>query len=409
MIVMALNFGFKIYLAKHFSQINLITYYTILDMFTLITRIFAGYKDALTTTFYTSVKKLHVLRLFTTLFIYVVSFIALIIIPLGVVFYLEPKIEEFSLSWISISLLFVLMNTVAYFGYLFLVYKEYKFISLYDMLKSILVIFFILIFYILFSYEATYKTLIYATTISYGTLLVYLVYKRKKILKRLSFKRLFSFKLPKFQDDTKKRFIYLTFMASSKYFIYGLLLFAPVFVMLHFQKLEELADFQVVSRSIYFALVAIFSWPLGRFMFVEFASLIDKRDFKELKRVKVKFLKVLSFFSIILFTLTWLYSKSIISFIFPYEYHKSYEMLNILIVALPFVMYTNYSESVIKVFGRYQTNLLINIFGVFIFVFSYFLFDFKYASIYAFVMSMIGIFLISYIIERKLLQQEAQK
>jgi len=89
--VMVINFIFKIYLAKHFSQINLVAYYTIMDMFSLATRIFSGYKDSLITIFYQhdNKYKTKVLELFSTMFVYVIALISLIIIPILTNYYLS--------------------------------------------------------------------------------------------------------------------------------------------------------------------------------------------------------------------------------------------------------------------------------------------------------------------------------
>ncbi len=408
MLIMIINFAFKVYLAKHFSQLNLVAYYTILDMFALITRGFIGYKDALTTMYHEHTQQMDIVRLFSMLFFSLIFFIALVIIPIGTNYYIVPKIENFSISWIYLSVLFIMMNIVSYYSYLFLITKEYKVISIYDMLKSLLVIIFIVLFYNIFHFEANYQTMIYATIVANLFLWSYLVYEKRRLLPDFAFKNLFSWHLPYFEDSTKKRFIVLTMMASSNYFIYGLLLFAPVFVMLHFQDMDDLANYQVVARSIYFALVAIFSWPLGRFMFPEFSLLIREKRYNDLEILRKKFIKLLIVFGFFIVLAMWGLSEYIITLMFPSSYHDSYKMLNILVMALPFVMYTNFSSSTLKALGNYKLTLGISIVGVSIFIISYYLlesFFIELASIYAFVIAMFSIFLISLNFERKYLDK----
>lgn len=412
MIIMIINFAFKIFLAKHFSQFNLVAYYTIIDMFSLLTRVFAGYKDALVTLYFKSEDKTKILQLFTTLFSYVVLFIAFVMIPFVVNFYLVAKIGQLQISWIYISILFLLMNVVAYFGYLLLVQKAYKIISIYDMLKSLLIIISIFLFYIVFKFDASCRTLILATVVANVMLLFYLLWHKGTIFGNTKISEIFTMKMPNFLDDTKKKFIALTFMASSSYFLYGLLLFAPVFVMLHMQELEDLANFQVVARSLYFALVAIFSWPLGRFLLPELSSKLEKRDFDGITVLKKKFIKLLVPFSLLLILGCWFSSKYIIALMFPDIYIDSYKMLNILIVGLPFVMYTNFSSSLIKATGSYKILIMIDIAALFVFTLAflafYFLFMLKFASLYAFVFSMIFIFVVTYYHEKKVFLQKGE-
>jgi O-antigen/teichoic acid export membrane protein len=381
-------------------------------MFALLTRVFAGYKDALITVYNQYENKVKILQLFTSLFVYVIVAIAFVVIPLGTMYYLKLKIDNFELSWVYLSLLFIVMNVVAYFSYLFLVQKSYKIISIYDILKSILVVVIILLFYNVLEFLPTYKMLIYATIVANFILLFYLIINRKKGLRDFKFSEIVTIKVPEFSDNTKSKFITLTFMASGSYFIYGLLLFAPVFVMLHFQQIDELANFQVVARSIYFALVAIFSWPLGRFLFPELSSLIEKKEFRLISKLKRDFIKLLFLFSPILIVGCWVSSKYIITMLFPASYIDSYMMLNILIVAIPFIMYTNFSTSIIKAVGLYKTVIMIDIFAIIVYILSFlilkFIFYIEFSSLYAFVVSMIFIFIVSYYYEQKIISLKSQ-
>jgi len=405
LIIMILNFAFKIYLAKEFPKESLIIYYTITDVFSLILRFFVGYKDALTTLYSQTKEPLKVMKLFTLFLMWIVIIIALVLLPLVTELYLPQKIENFDFSWWYISLLFISMNVVSYYGYIFLVTKHYKLISAQDILRTIFWIGSIVLLYIFMSLDANYKTLIYASILSNFSILAFLIYKQKQYLPKYSFFQLIGFKLPNFEDDTNSKFIRLTALASSNYFIYGLLLFAPVYVMLNSGNIKELGDFQVVARSIYFALVSVFSWPLGRFMFPEFSSLIANKRYKALDNIRSKFIKLLLLFGTVLVVSCWLLSKLVISYIFPLEYIDSYKMINILIVALPFVMYQNFSESVIKAVGNYKANLIIKLGGVLFFVVLYRildLFEIEFASMYAFVVGMFGIFTISLYYEFKI-------
>jgi len=405
-LIMILNFSFKIYLAKEFSQENLVVYYTIIDAFSIITRVFVGYKDALTTIYNQIEYKFKIMQTWTVFFTWIIVVSALLIIPLIFNYYLVEKIDNLQIDWWLISLLFVSMNLVSYYGYIFLVTKHYKLISIIDTMKSISSIFMILFLYLIIGLNADYKTLLFASIYSNFLVLGYLFYKQQKILPQYSLYKLIGFRFATFGDDTNKKFIKLTLMASSNYFIYGLLLFAPVFTMLNYESVDKLANFQVVARSIYFALVSVFSWPLGRFMFPEFSSLMANKEYEKLNILRIKFIKLLIIFGIGMTLACWLLSKIVIGYIFPIQYIESYKMINILIVALPFVMYQNFSESIIKAVGNYRINLIIKLSGILSYIIGYIILarilKIEFVSIYSFVLGMLVIFLSSLYYEIKI-------
>jgi len=399
MIMMAVNFAFKIYLAREFSQENLVVYYTITDVFSVIGRVFVGYKDALTTLYHQTRHKLKVLRTWSVFFTWMIAGVSFLVIPLVFNFYLVEKINNLQISWWHMTLLFITMNFVAFYGFLFLVTKHYKLISVNDLLKTISYIGMVFFLYQVMGMHADYHTLVMASILSNILVLGYLLYKQQTCLPQYRPERLFGLKFASFKDETNRKFIAQTLMASMNYFLYGLLLFAPVYTMLHDASMEEVAQFQVVARSIYFALIAIFSWPLGRFVFPEFSSLLGQKKYDVLWLYKQKFIKFLGLFSIVVVLGCWLSSKWVVMYLFPSVYTDSYMMLNILIVTLPFVMYQNISESILKATGKYTKLLVIKGTGMIAYIIGYaglhaFITPAK-AALYAFVLAIISITLMS--------------
>ncbi len=408
-VILIINFGFKIYLAREFSQENLVIYYTITDIFSIIGRVFIGYKDALTTIYNQTLYKLKILKTWAVFFTWVISLASFIIIPLIFNFYLVEKISNIQIDWWIISLLFASMNFVAFYGYIFLVTKHYKLISIKDALSVFSLIMMILFLYLGLKMESDYQTLILASIYANIIVLIYLIYKQRFLLPQYGITQLIGFKFSKFEDDTNKRFIKQTIMASSSYFVYGLLLFAPVWIMLNNGRIEELANFQVVARSIFFALISVFSWPLGRFMFPEFSSLIAQKNYITLDDIRKKFIKILSVFGPVIIVSCWLLSEVVISLLFPSEYLESYQMLNILIVTLPFIIYQNFSESIIKSTGNYKINFIIKSSGLISFLISYYfttaIFNVELAAIYSFLIGFLCIFIFSLCVELNIKKQ----
>jgi O-antigen/teichoic acid export membrane protein len=402
-VVLCLNFGLKIYLAQQFSPENLIIYYTILDIFSIITRFFDGYKDAIITTYSKTKHKLKMLKTCWVFFMWMVLIISFIVIPLVLNFYLVQKVENLDIKWWSLSLLFMLMSFVAYYLRMLLLHRDYKMISVIDALKVVLFILSVVILYHFLKQEATYKTLIWASIYANILALLYLIYYHNRVFSRYQIVQNISLCFAKFQDDSNRAFIQKTILASANSFTYGLLLFAPVFVMLNANDIEQLSNFQVVARAIFFALIAVFSFPLGRFMFPEFASKLEKKEYASLLNIRKKFIKLLMLFGFFAIALCWLFSKQFVLLLFPMEYGNSYIMLNILIVSLPFILYQNFSESIIKSQGLYTRSLLIKGFGVMSFIGSYLVLThlaIELASIYALMMGFFGVFVSSLGFER---------
>jgi O-antigen/teichoic acid export membrane protein len=400
---MLISFGFKIFLTNIYTKTDLVIYYTIIDTLLIISRVFIGYKDALTTLFHKNENQINILRLFTVFLIYVVLIVSFLIIPVVTNYYLISKIDNFDLQWWYISIIFITMNMVAYLGYIFLVTKHYKLISVQDILKTVFFLLIFFSFYLFFEVKTNYKFLIYTAILSNLTLFIYLLYKKYQYLPQYKFTEMIGFKLPKSSNTIA--FFKLTSLASSNYFIYGLLLYAPIVTMLNHSTTDELANFQVVARSIYFALISIFSWPLGRFMFPEFSSLIAKQDYKKLLAIRKKFINLLVIFGFVVIGGCWLLSEYVIRLIFPIEYLESYKMLNILIIALPFVMYTNFSESILKAESSYIINLIIRLSGLLCFAISFYIFEImavKFASIYSFLIGILTIYIASLYFEKKI-------
>jgi len=411
MFIMVLNFGFKIYLAREFPQEDLVVYYTITDVFSVIGRIFVGYKDALTTLYNQTFHKLKILRTWSVFFFWVIVLFGLVVIPAVFHLYIVEKVPDIQIDWWHMTMLFVTMNFVSFYGYLFLVTKHYKLISINDMLKTVAYITTVLSLYRVWGMPADHRTLVDASIVSNLLVLVFLLYKQRKYLPRYHPGWLFGLKFARFGDDTNRRFVWQTILASSNYFVYGLLLFAPVYTLLQYASVEKVAEFQVVARSIYFALVAIFSWPLGRFIFPEFSSLLSQKKFDVLEQYRAKFVRSLVLFGVVAIGGCWLFSKWIVSLLFPVAYAESYQMLDIMIVALPFVMYQNISESVIKAAGYYRELIGIKGFGLLLYIISYVglqaVLSSYLASVYAFIIGIIGIAVVSLYYEKSILNEQS--
>jgi len=133
-----------------------------------------------------------------------------------------------------------------------------------------------------------------------------------------------------------------------------------------------LGDFQVVVKSVFFSLVAVFVFPLNTYMFPEISKLISQQKFGAVKHLERKLLKYLTVFFVVLVIGTF-FTKFVISFVFPETYWKSYKMLNMMLPFLPFIAYTTFALNIIKGANRFGLALLVRICGSIVFFMAVFL------------------------------------
>ena len=188
----------------------------------------------------------------------------------------------------------------------------------------------------------------------------------------------FVFKVHTFDSDVKL-FLKNSLFSSLMYFFSGLFISLSSVVLLKlYHDPNVLGDFQVVVKSIFFSLVAVFVFPLNTYMFPEISKLISQQKFGAVKYVERKLLKYLAVFFVLLVIGTF-FTKYVISFVFPEAYWESYKMLNMMLPFLPFIAYTTFALNIIKGANRFGLALLVRICGSIVFftaVFLLYLLDF---------------------------------
>jgi O-antigen/teichoic acid export membrane protein len=168
-----------------------------------------------------------------------------------------------------------------------------------------------------------------------------------------------------------------------------------------------LAEYQIVVKSIFFALVAVFVHPVTAYTFPEISKYISNKELFEVKRLDTKLQLYLALFLLILLSST-VITKYLISLIFPSEYIESYKMLNILLPFLPFIIYTSFCINIIKAFNRFDLALYIRIIGstvFFIAIYIFYILKFDAKSIvYSLSISFFVMFLLSLYYKKRLLK-----
>ena len=384
--VMGLNFLFKIFLSYKISKEEIGYFYTFMDLISIGIMFFSGFKDALIRAY--DKEDFQVIK-----FWYMVIFWALFVVVLvGEIIYF--KYSDFSYPLYTLLSLFFVNSLMIFLSYLNASYKNYK-IMLFEnliMASGLIGSFFILTLFFNNMYALIFAFL--------GSFLIRISYLYFNLPEKLFLKR-YSF------DDNVKSFFKDTTLSGLMYFFSGIFIGASGLVILNlFDDKIVLAEYQVVVKSIFFSLVAVFVFPLNTFTFPQISKLISSKMYEEIARIEKKLQKYLLLFIAIL-SIGTLFTKYVIAFVFPSDYVQSYKMLNTLLPFLPFLAYTTFAINIIKAFDRFDLALYVRLVGAILFfvsIYIFYLLKFNASCVvYSLDLSFIGMFLLSYFYKQRLL------
>ncbi len=384
--VMGLNFLFKIFLSYKISKEEIGYFYTFMDLISIGIMFFSGFKDALIRAY--DKEDFQVIK-----FWYMVIFWALFVVVLvGEIIYF--KHSDFSYPLYTLLSLFFVNSLMIFLSYLNASYKNYK-IMLFEnliMASGLIGSFFILTLFFNNMYALIFAFL--------GSFLIRISYLYFNLPEKLFLKR-YSF------DDNVKSFLKDTTLSGLMYFFSGIFIGASGLVILNlFDDKIVLAEYQVVVKSIFFSLVAVFVFPLNTFTFPQISKLISSKMYEEIARIEKKLQKYLLLFIAIL-SIGTLFTKYVIAFVFPSDYVQSYKMLNTLLPFLPFLAYTTFTINIIKAFDRFDLALYVRLVGAILFfvsIYIFYLLKFNASCVvYSLDLSFIGMFLLSYFYKQRLL------
>ncbi|WP_456457104.1 oligosaccharide flippase family protein [Nitratifractor sp.] len=352
-VVMGINFVFKIYLSHQIDKSALAIFYTFMDIVGIVLMLFSGFRDTLV--------KAYDEGLFEKVFawyIWIILFASCISLVVVAFFYTPLGLDEPFGYFVLITVVNITVTSVSYIN---TAHKNYKAMLFENFVTTVGLI---LSYIVLKSFFDGFILLFYSFLASMMVRLIYLLVLRNYTL---------VFVMSSFDDDIK-HFLKNSFYSSLMYFFSGLSISISSIVLLRlYQDANILGDFQVVVKPIFFSLVAIFVFPLNTYLFPEISKLVSKREFQALKRLERVFLKYLLLFFILLLLATF-FTKFVISLLFPIDYLQSYKMLNALLPFLPFIAYTTFTLNIIKGANRFDLALLVRIFGSVVFFCSVSLF-----------------------------------
>lgn len=348
--VILVNFGFKIYLSYRLPKEQIGIFYTQLDMVTAAALFFSGYKDSLirivTEERFSRIGK-RIVRTY--------ALTTLLLLPILYLVYVKSGTALFRPEFFL--LFFIATQISNYYSYLNAAYRNYD-SMLYE--KSVKAVTLVAAFalYSGFFEAVTALILAYVTQPVVHTLYIY------KTSPRLFFLRCGAEAGPLYRAFLKNCTLatLTTFLGSATVTLSGI-------VMLWlYDDGGILSEYQVVAKSVFFALIVVFVHPLAAYTFPEISKWIASGKFWEIRRFDGILKKYLLLFMMLLLGATFLTPYAVAA-LFPPEYLHAYVLLNTLIPLLPFIVYTSFAINVLKGFDRFDLALYVRAWGSAVFFF----------------------------------------
>ncbi len=389
--VIIINFGFKIYLSYHISKEDIGLFYTSIDIVSVASLFFTGYKDSMIKVFAEGnffVVKNYIFR----------QYLIMVLVFLPILYLLFKNYQDINILYsVTLFLLFFVVSQISnYYSYLNVAHRNYN-SMLYE--KSIKAIGLILSFIVLMRFYSLTTALILAYIVQLSIHIIYI---------KITSPHIYFLKVKDSDIKIYKKFLKNFQISTITSFFGSINIYLSAIILFYlYADSDTLAQYQVVVKSIFFALVTVFVHPITAYTFPELSKLIAQKSYDEVKIVDSKIHKYLGIFFILTLFST-LFTEWGITLIFPSDYNQSYKMLNILLPLLPFIAYTSFAINIIKGFDYFDLALMVRIGGSIIFfvsIYLFYLFGFDATSIvYSLDLSFFGMFLHAYYYKKRLLK-----
>jgi O-antigen/teichoic acid export membrane protein len=351
-VVMGINFLFKLYLSHTVDKEKLGLFFTLLDVVSLFVLLYAGYKDALIRM--VAIGQCEAVSLPARLIYWGSSFV--LATPLYLVAANMDKDDAVSL--LLLILFFFLSQWSNYYSYMNAAFRNYRSMLFEKSVKAFTLVGSYFLLSLLFpELEALMGAYLLQSFIH-------------SLYIRISSPEMFRVRYRSSERRAEMKFLRIAALSSATSIAGSLGLYLSSILMMNlYGNLNILAEYQVVVKSIFFALIAVFVHPVSAYTLPEVSKLIHDGHGDEVLRIERNLRKYLLFFLfLILLSLPW--TPKMIGLIFPASYAHGALLLNWLLPLLPLIVYTSYSINILKGFGLFGEILVIRSAGALAFLIS---------------------------------------
>lgn len=387
-----INFIFKVIAAKLIAKEELGLFFTTIDVFSLTLLILVGFRSSMVVSFHKTKDDASIINIFRY-FLFAIIFMSwLFVIP-----YLKHKMGVHIHYWYLVFLM-LSMGLVAYLGNQIAMYRRYTIMNRITLIEPTL-----LLAWFLFAYYVAdvrgYHALFISSVMATLGVAAFMYYAKRKLHKEPSLKSVSM-------TDDMKQFLKNSLISTLEFGSGIIMIYLSVVLIMKYYTLDELADFQVVVKTIFVYMITLFVFPIFRFILPELSKLINEKKHQQIATLK----KELYIFSVVvclaLFLVIWLFGESLIVAIFSEQYKQSHLMLLHLSPFFVFVMINAYNIAYIKASGQFWWAFFLRVGGSFMVLLSFYSLKLFTDSIVIVVLSLIwgyvGMFMISFWLERRL-------
>ncbi|CAA6801181.1 MAG: Unknown protein [uncultured Sulfurovum sp.] len=387
-----LGLGLKVYLAMVIDKESLALYYTAIDIFSFSLLVLIGFRSSMVVSY----NKIKDDRGIVNIFRYFIL-VAMLVAWAFVIPYVKHELGVNIDYWYLVATVFS-MSLYLYLSNQLAMYRLYKVMNRSSFIEPLLSIFwFAMAFYV--AEVKGIQSLFIMSTMASFSLSIYIFILKSKKSKEPVIKRVII-------DSDMRQFIKKSLISTLEFSSGMMLIYMSVFFFSHYYSLDELGDFQVVTKPILIAMIALFVFPVFRFLLPELSKLFYQKDKEEIAKLKKWFYRFSFIVSLSFIVIFYLLGEYLIALIFPANYADAYLYLSHLSFFFVFIMLNAYQVAFIKASGAFTSALFIRLSGlgfflVFFYVTRYFS-ESSIAVIFGLAMAYLGMFLLSWIIEKKI-------
>ena len=387
------GFAFKIYLANIIQKETLTLYYTAIDIFSFSLLILIGFRSSMVVAYAKSKKDENIINIFRYFLVVLVLLSWGFIIP-----YLKHRVGIEIHYWylvftvISMSLYAYLTNQLA-------MYRLYSLMKQSTFLEPILAAawFFIAYYY---AHTNGLKSLFIMTIMSYLGLSMFIWVRKRKEIHEPHITHVEM-------DSDTKTFLKNAVLSTVEFGSGIVMIYTAVFFLMHYYSIEELGDFQVVTKPVLMYMITLFVFPVFRFLLPELSKLYAQKSYGEILNLQRWFYKFSFLVSGAFVLLMIFYSEKFVMLAFKPEYHGAYLYLTHLSFFFIFIMLNAFQLSLIKASGGFSTALFVRVSGIALFVVAFYLTrlysESSVSVVFGLVLGYMGMYVLSFLAVRKIM------
>lgn len=390
-----LGFGLKVYLATVIDKESLALYYTAIDIFSFSLLVLIGFRSSMVVSYNKLKEDGGIVNIFRYFILAAMLAAWAFVIP-----YVKHQLGVNIDYWYLVATIFS-MSLYLYLSNQLAMYRLYNVMNHSSFIEPLLSIFwFVMAFYV--SGVKGIQALFIMSIMASFSLSLYIFIMKAQNSKEPVIKRVII-------DTEMRQFIKKSLISTLEFSSGMMLIYMAVFFFNHYYSLDELGDFQVVTKPILMAMIMLFVFPVFRFLLPELSKLFYQKDKDAIVKLKKWFYRFSFVVSLLFIAIFYLFGEKLIALIFPPNYADAYLYLSHLSFFFVFIMLNAYQVAFIKASGAFGFALLIRLSGLGFFVlFFYVTHYFSQSSIsvvFGLAMAYLGMFLLSWVIERKVYAQ----